>query len=181
MSLIEDLFLSINPRFSSIMVVDESGEKQWKRVEVKLKDHVVVPIFPLGLSPESYDKYFDDYIAKIVADQIPNNQPLWEIHIFKYPTSNAAGVVIFKLQHSLGDGISLMRALLSCLQRADNPSLPLTFPSVQSPSKSNHILKSVPKILSVVSNTVSDFLWSITKSTLVEDDQTPIRSGDPGS
>ncbi|KAJ0053187.1 hypothetical protein Pint_03066 [Pistacia integerrima] len=89
MSLIEDLFLSINPRFSSIMVVDESGEKQWKRVEVKLKDH--------------------------------------------------------------------------------------------SPSKSNHILKSVPKILSVVSNTVSDFLWSITESTLVEDDQIPIRSGDPGT
>jgi len=57
---------------------------------------------------------------------------MWEIHIIKYPTSHAARNVIFKLHHSLGDGFSLMGALLSCLQRVDNPSLPLTFPSIQS-------------------------------------------------
>jgi len=60
------------------------------------------------------------------------SRPMWEIHIIKYPTSHAARNVIFKLHHSLGDGFSLMGALLSCLQRVDNPSLPLTFPSIQS-------------------------------------------------
>ncbi|KAJ0110543.1 hypothetical protein Patl1_02265 [Pistacia atlantica] len=155
MSLIKDLFLPINPRFSSIMVVDENEEKQWKRVEVELHNH------------------------------FRRTRPLWEIHIIKYPTTTAAAVMIFKLHHSLGDGFSLMGALLSCLQRADNPSLPLSFPSVHLPSNrngnnNNNILKCVSKVLSVISMTVSDFSWSIIKSTLVEDDKTPIRSGDGG-
>lgn len=114
-------------------------------------------------------------------EQLPQSQPLWEIHIIKYPTSHAAGIVIFKLHHSLGDGFSLMGALLSCLQRADNPSLPLTFPTVSarlhSNKNNNSIFRCVSKIFSAVSETVSDFCRSIAKSTLLEDDQTPIRSG----
>lgn len=39
---------------------------------------------------------------------------------------------------------------------------------------------SVPKFFSLVSKTVTDFCWSLIKSTLVEDDQTPLRSGDAG-
>lgn len=161
-------------------VVDEKGEKQWKRVEVKLKDQVNVPIFPSGLSPEAYD----EYVSKIGMEQLPKTQPLWEIHLIKYPTTTAAGVLIFKLHHSLGDGFSLMGALLSCLQRADNPSLPLTFPSVQLPSKreddNTSRFRSFPKIFSVVSNTLSDFFWSVTKSTLIQDDVTPVRSAVDG-
>ncbi|XP_031255338.1 O-acyltransferase WSD1-like [Pistacia vera] len=124
MSSLKDVFLPINSRFSSVMVVDENGQKQWKRVEVTLEDHVNVPIFPSGLSPESYDNYLDEYISKIGMEEFAKSRPLWEIHIFKYPTTTAPGVLIFKLHHSLGDGFSLMRALLSCLQRADDPSLP---------------------------------------------------------
>ncbi|KAJ0054383.1 hypothetical protein Pint_02264 [Pistacia integerrima] len=169
----------------NLPVVDENGEKQWKRVEVEFHNHVKMPIFPSGLSPEFYDKYVDDYISKIGMEQFRRTRPLWEIHVIKYPTTTAAAVVIFKLHHSLGDGFSLMGALLSCLQRADNPSLPWTFPSVHLPSNrngsnNNNILKSVSKVLSVISTTVSDFSWSIIKSTLVEDDKTPIRSGDGG-
>ena len=119
-------------------VTDRKGEKQWKRVEVKLEDHVKIPIFPIGLLPESYDEYLDNYISKIAMNEFPHNKPLWEIHIVKYPTSNAASAIIFKLHHALGDGYSLMGALLSCLQRTDDPSLPLTFPSRQrSESKSD--------------------------------------------
>ncbi|XP_034905888.1 wax ester synthase/diacylglycerol acyltransferase 4-like [Populus alba] len=129
--LVRDVFLPINPRFSSIMLIDENGEKRWKKVEVKLKDHVYIPIFPEEMSPQFYDDYFEDYLSKLSTLQLPQSQPLWEIHLIKYPTSNAAGTVIFKIHHAIGDGYSLMGALLSCLQRADNPSLPLTFPSVQ--------------------------------------------------
>ncbi|KAI5338927.1 hypothetical protein L3X38_018199 [Prunus dulcis] len=49
LSFLQDVFLNISPRFSSIMV-DINGEKQWKRVEVKLRDHVHVPIFPSGIA-----------------------------------------------------------------------------------------------------------------------------------
>ncbi|KAH7533351.1 hypothetical protein FEM48_Zijuj04G0121700 [Ziziphus jujuba var. spinosa] len=179
MSLLENLFLPINPRFSSIMVDDKNGEKRWKKVEVKLEDHVKVPLFPSGLSLESYDKYFGDYLSKIAAERFSLNKPLWEIHIVKYPTTNAAGNLIFKLHHALGDGYSLMGALLSCLQRADNPSLPLTFPSIKNSkleSGSKSIFGYVTQIFSSAFNSMLDFNWSILKSSFLEDDQTPIRS-----
>ncbi|KAL6273546.1 hypothetical protein ACE6H2_024238 [Prunus campanulata] len=172
-SLLKNVFLPINPRFSSIMV-ENNGKKEWKRVEVKLEDHVKTPTFPSGLSLESYDKYFDDYISKLLPERFPQGKPLWEIHIINYPTSNAAANVIFKFHHALGDGYSLMGALISSMQRADNPSLPLTFPSrQQSEIKKENF---VTKTFSGFCNTISD-LWSGTLKTMNGDVLTPIRSG----
>ena len=151
---------------------------------MKVEDHVNIPIFPAGLSPTSYDEYLDDYMSKIAMGHFPQSKPLWEVHIFKYPTSNAAGNIIFKLHHSLGDGYSLMGALLSCLQRADNPSAPLTLPSarprLELESDNRSVLARVFQIFPLISNSISDFGWSFLKSTFVEDDRTPIRSGEEG-
>ncbi|KAA8526366.1 hypothetical protein F0562_008431 [Nyssa sinensis] len=184
MSLLKDIFLPINPRFSSVMVEDKHGAKKWKPVEVKLEDHIRTPIFPAGRSPEFYDEYLKDYLSKIAVDQLPQSRPLWEVHLIKYPTSDAAGSIIFKLHHALGDGFSLMGALLSCLQRADNPSLPLTFPSRQSNNKLDHkkdnIFQRVTQTFSGFINTALDFGWSLLKSNMIEDDLTPIRSGVDG-
>ncbi|KAF3444101.1 hypothetical protein FNV43_RR13791 [Rhamnella rubrinervis] len=184
MPLIRDLFLPIHPRFSSIMVSDANEKKLWKKVEVKLEDHVNFPTFPSGLSNEIYDRYFHDYLTKIAMERFPQNKPLWEIHIFKYPTSNAADCVIFKLHQALGDGYSLMGALLSCLQRADNPSLPLTFPSRKSSKfgsdNNRNMFCYVSRIFSTFLNSVKDFGWSIIKSNLLDDDRTPVRSGTDG-
>ncbi|XP_009600771.1 wax ester synthase/diacylglycerol acyltransferase 4-like [Nicotiana tomentosiformis] len=185
MKLLKDVFLPINPRFSSIMVRDKNGVKQWKKVEVKYKDHINVPIFPEGKSKEFYDNCFNEYLTKIAMGQLPQTRPLWEIHLFKYPTSKSAGNLVFKLHHSLGDGFSLMGALLSCLQRADNPSLPLTFPAFNSnPNSGNDYKKrfctNVAQMVSGVVNTFLDFGWSLLKSTSLEDERTPVRSGDEG-
>ena len=148
---------------------------------MKLEDHINVPIFPIGLSPDSYDKYYDDFISEIAMNQFPQNKPLWEIHIVKYPTSNAAGTIIFNLHHALADGYSLMGALLSSLQRADNPSLPLTHPfSQRLESKSDRLSRGVSQLFSLIFNTIYDFGWSVLKSNLIEDDRTPIRSGEKG-
>ncbi|KAL6218453.1 hypothetical protein ACLB2K_011666 [Fragaria x ananassa] len=176
MSLITNVFLPISPRFSSMMV-ETRGKKQWKRVEVELEDHVYIPIFPSGLSLASYDRYLDDYLSKLAVERLPEHRPLWEIHIIKYPTTSAAGTIIFKLHQALGDGFSLMGALLSCLQRAENPSLPLTFPSRKRSSQPrNKNGNFVTKVFSSVYNTISDIL----NSNMEEDDQTPIRSGNDG-
>ena len=64
---------------------------------MNLEDHVVTPTFPSGMSVDYYDECFNDYLSKIAAEQLPMHQPLWEIHIVKYPTKNAAGNVVFKL------------------------------------------------------------------------------------
>ncbi|KAI3987040.1 hypothetical protein MKX01_036830 [Papaver californicum] len=177
LSLLKDVFIPINPRFSSIMVKDdENGGKHWKKVSVKLDDHVQVPIFPEGLSLESYDEYLQEYTTKIAMEKLPQSRPLWEIHIFKYPTTYAAGTLLFKLHHALGDGYSLMGALFSCLQRSDNPSLPLTFPKIGAEKRKS----SVTENLSVFMNTVTDFTWSLMKSSFLEDHVSPVRSATVG-
>ncbi|XP_011001811.1 PREDICTED: O-acyltransferase WSD1-like isoform X1 [Populus euphratica] len=181
---LKDVFLPINPRFSSIMVADKDGVKRWKRVEVRLTDHVNFPVFTTGMSTQFYDECFDEYLSKMAMEQLPQSQPLWEVHIINYPTSHAASNIIFKLHHSLGDGFSLMGALLSCLQRADAPPLPLTFPSVQlhtnTSGRNCSMFRKVPRFFSSVYNTASDFCSSIIQSCLVKDDKTPIRSGHSG-
>lgn len=165
---------------------DEKGEMKWKRVELKAEDHIKVPTFPENESLESYDQYFDEYVTELMMERTAQDKPLWEIHVIKYPTSTCAGTLIFKLHHALGDGYSLMGALLSSLQRADDPSLPLSFPSRKSSSSSSSSTSEKgffrwfsSTVLSFF-NSISDFGWSIVKSTVVEDDKSPIRSGEEG-
>ncbi|KAL3714579.1 hypothetical protein ACJRO7_006486 [Eucalyptus globulus] len=186
MSLFRDNFLPINPRFSSIMVTGEKGARKWKKVGVNMENHVHVPSFssPKGSSsPSENDSFLKSYISQIAMQPFPQGQPLWEIHIIKCPTSEAQETLIFKLHHALGDGYSLVAALLSCLQRADDPSLPVTFPSVKKFSSANKdhrnigLRKVVSRCFSPLVNTVRDFGWSLLKSTCVKDDLSPIRSG----
>ncbi|KAE9457677.1 hypothetical protein C3L33_10430, partial [Rhododendron williamsianum] len=162
-------------------VRDKNGIKQWKRVEVNLKDHINVPVFQTSTGDQFYDQQFNDYLTKISLSQLPQSRPLWEIHVIKYPTRAAAGHVVFKLHHALGDGFSIMGALLSCLQRADDPSLPLTFPLLRNDLSLNaEGGKGIWNAFSGFFNTVSDFGWSLMKSSFAEDDRTLIRSGDEG-
>ncbi|KAF7822975.1 O-acyltransferase WSD1-like [Senna tora] len=176
--LLRTLFLPLNPRFSSIMIEDNRGNKQWKQVEVDIKEHIIVPTFPSDMSLESYDQYVEDYVSRIAGEHLPQNRPLWDLHIIKYPTTNSAGTFVFKLHHSLGDGYSLMGALLSCAQRVDDPSLPLTFPSSKKALKKDSIFRRFSQIVSPIFKSVPDFGWSVLKSTMMKDDETPIRSGD---
>ncbi|CAN0896822.1 Wax ester synthase/diacylglycerol acyltransferase 4 [Linum grandiflorum] len=171
-SLLRDLFLPISPRFSSVMVTNAKGVKKWRKVEVKLDDHIKAPKFPTNMSTDFYDKCLDKYLSNL-GPQFPEGKPLWEVHIIMYPTSSAAGSIIFRLHHSLGDGYSLMGALLSCLKRADDPSLPLTFPS-QGKHDSGC---SVSGFVSSAINTVSDLC---SKGGLAEDSKSAVRSGHDG-
>ncbi|CAN1219195.1 Wax ester synthase/diacylglycerol acyltransferase 11 [Linum perenne] len=170
-SLLQDLLLPINPRFSSIMA-------RGKKVHVNLDDHVYVPEFEPNMSIEFYDNCLEDYLANLGLPRFPEGKPLWDVHIIKYPTSGAAGSIIFRLHHSLGDGFTLMGILLSCLQRADDPSLPLTFPSNKHRG-SNSRNSTVGGVMSSVANTFSD-VCSILKNSLVADSKSAVRSGHNG-
>ncbi|KAA0031532.1 O-acyltransferase WSD1-like [Cucumis melo var. makuwa] len=175
---LRNLFLPINPRFSSILVTNEQGEKKWKRVNVEVEEHVKDPIFPPGLTIESYKAHFDEYLTKISMEEFRPDKPLWETHLFKYPTSpTVAGTMILKLHHSLGDGYSLMGVVLSCLHTASDPNVPLTFPSRRQRRFNNGVVKSLTGIVSAVCRTASDLGWSVFKGI---DEKTPIRSGREG-
>ncbi|PIA56366.1 hypothetical protein AQUCO_00700591v1 [Aquilegia coerulea] len=175
-----DLLL-VSPGFSSV-VVRKNGQQWWKRVEVQFEDHVVIPTFPPGLSPESYTKHYDEYFSKISLDKLPETRPLWELHIIKYPTQTAAGTLVFKMHHALGDGFSIMGAIFSMLKRADNPSLPLTFPSATSAPKEivkENIVKTSLGLVSRCFNTVFDIAHSMMHTAWYGDSPNPIRSGTP--
>lgn len=149
-----------------------------------MHDHYFDPEFPEGLSPEEYEECLHNYISKLALEQLPQNKPLWQIHKFRYPTRNGAGSLIFKLHHSLGDGYSLVGALLSCLQRADDPSLPLTLPSRQSstrPKKTNvSLLRAAAQFSFTVMTSLLDFGRAMLRSSITEDDYTPIRTSCDG-
>ncbi|KAI9093349.1 hypothetical protein K1719_027363 [Acacia pycnantha] len=169
------------PRFTSILVRDKSGVRKWQRVEVKLEDHIIEPT--ISWDSMSKDKCFSDYLSNIATPQLPHSKPLWEVHVINHSTNNTT--LVFKVHHSIGDGYTLMGVLLSCLKRADDPSLPVTFPSLKSSKTtlSDHhqaSLRRIPSFLSTIFTSIKDFGWSLLKSTLHEDDQTPIRSAHEG-
>ncbi|RDX57978.1 O-acyltransferase WSD1, partial [Mucuna pruriens] len=179
--LLKDLFLPISTRFSSILVVDKKGKKAWKQVHVDINQHIKIPTFPTATPLKLYDQRFNEYMSKIAMEELPQDKPLWEMHIFNYPTTNAAGTFIFKLHHALGDGYSFMTTLLSCLHNAHNPSIPIKFPSSRKGSMESKntktMLKILPQTASMVFKGVFDFGWTLLKDSLIPDDQTPIRSG----
>ncbi|KAH7669205.1 CoA-dependent acyltransferases protein [Dioscorea alata] len=174
---LQSIFLPINPRFSSIMVRDEHGVQKWRKVQVKLEEHLKVPVFPQGL--EQYDECLQDYITRISMEPLPFRKPLWDVSVIKYPTSTAAGTFVFRLHHALGDGYSLMAALFSCLKRVDDPSLPLTFPSSKPRRGWDSFLGFAQELSYACVNTIRDFGWSLMKSSVMEDSVSAIRSGVP--
>ncbi|XP_068649106.1 wax ester synthase/diacylglycerol acyltransferase 11-like [Aristolochia californica] len=178
------LFLSLNSRFSCITVKDEiTGAQYWRKVAVAVEDHIKVPSFDDGLPPDSYDHYLQEYLAEVAIEPFPESKPLWELHIFNYPTTHAAASVALKLHHALGDGYSLMGALLSCAKRADDPSLPLTYPSSAKLSfgeDQSNVFWKMWDTAQKIWRTTSDLGWRLLHVTRREDDCSAIRSGNPG-
>ncbi|KAL2937594.1 O-acyltransferase WSD1 [Bienertia sinuspersici] len=185
---LSDVFINVHPRLSSIVIENKRGRKMWKKVAVDVEDHIKVPSFPEGLSIKDYNEQFDNYTAKIATSQLPQDKPLWELHVINCPkVHTSAAVFIFKFHHAVGDGTSLMRGLLSCIKRVDDPSLPLTFPSKdRSTSRNNehctvantmtNMFKIVREFLSSVIYSLYDFAQGV-RLLLTEDSVTPIRSG----
>ncbi|PIA56362.1 hypothetical protein AQUCO_00700589v1 [Aquilegia coerulea] len=176
---IRNFLLATNARFSSIVDVDENGVPCWKKVNVKVEDHIIVPIFPKDLSTMDYDENLREYISKIAGEKLPYNQPLWEIHVVKYPNLNGEGSVVFKISHAIGDGHSLISTVYTAFRRVDDPSLPLALPNISLRVNGTE-KRSLWSYLSKCINTVSDLTWHVLKASVLEDSKSAIRSGKPG-
>ncbi|KAF5199216.1 O-acyltransferase wsd1 [Thalictrum thalictroides] len=177
--IIRNLFLPLNARFSSIIHFNEKGVPCWKKVDVRVEDHIIVPTFPKGLSTiEYYNECLQEYLAKIAAEPLSSNRPLWEVHVVKYPTLYGKGSVVFKFSHALGDGYSMVSVLFTVFKRADDPSRPLTLPDMSlSPYGGK---KSLWTYVSKCINTISDIASSALKGSILEDSKSAIRSGKLG-
>ncbi|KAF4384563.1 hypothetical protein F8388_003870 [Cannabis sativa] len=190
-----------HPRFCSLPVKDEKlkgGEMKWVRTEVDLEKHVISPE-EVDLSSISPDKYVEDYIHNLTKSSVDKSRPLWDLHILNVKTTEAEAVGIFRVHHSIGDGISLMSLLLACTRQISDPEALPTLPTAKNNNNNNavhHHYKSfgfftakylmslvlrVWWVLNLFWNTFWDVLKFMgTALLLIKDSKTPIK-GPPGS
>ncbi|PON98013.1 O-acyltransferase [Trema orientale] len=185
-----------HPRFSSLLVVDEKdgGKMKWVRTEVDLDKHVIVPdIDPnMGTSP---DEFVENYIYDLTKTSLDKSKPLWEVHVINLRTSDAEGVGVFRIHHSLGDGTSLMSLLLACTRQTADPTALPTLPAAEKRRKevkgggggggfirsySQCFLLGFWWLLRLLWNTLVDVVVFMATASFLKDTQTPIE-GYPGS
>lgn len=174
-----------HPRFSSLLVEDEGGKMKWVRTEVDLNKHVVVPEIDPNI--ESPDKFVEDYIYNLTKTGLDKSKPLWEVHILNLTTSDAKGVAVFRIHHSLGDGMSLMSLLLACTRQVADPTALPTLPTRKSDGRnggfirrSSHCFFGIWWLLVLFWNTFVDVLMFMATSLFLRDTKTPI-SAPPNS
>ncbi|KAF4384564.1 wax ester synthase/diacylglycerol acyltransferase 11 [Cannabis sativa] len=186
-----------HPRFSSLQVVDEesgSGKMKWVRTEVDLDKHIIVPIIDPNMEEFiSPDKFLENYIYSLTKNNLllDRSKPLWDVHVLNLKTSNAEGVVIFRIHHSLGDGISLMSLLLACTRQIEKPEAVPTLPTKKIINTYDHNNRFISKlsiyycflglwwILKLFWNTFVDFVLFVATALFLKDTHTPLR-GLPG-
>ncbi|XP_009760121.1 wax ester synthase/diacylglycerol acyltransferase 6-like isoform X2 [Nicotiana sylvestris] len=181
-----------HPRFSSLQVIDESDDSRnmkWIPTTVNLDDHVIVPDLKPNPNNMDTDKLVEDYISNLSAVSIDMSKPLWDLHILNVKTSHAEATCIFRLHHSIGDGVSLVSLLLSCFRKSSDPtSLPTLLVSSSSSSKGKSNLSNnrgsiwslmwqyLVKLWSCISllfNTVVDVPMFVATALFLKDSQSP--------
>ncbi|KAJ0086270.1 hypothetical protein Patl1_07750 [Pistacia atlantica] len=130
------------PRFCSLQVEDDTvkGGLKWvnHQKEVNLDNHVIVPNLDIN-NIESPDMFVEDYVSNLSKTGIKMSMPMWDIHLLNLKTTDAESVAVFRVHHSLGDGISLMSLFLACTRKISNSNEPPTISIVKkvNPSKSS--------------------------------------------
>ncbi|XVF67553.1 hypothetical protein PTKIN_Ptkin10aG0130500 [Pterospermum kingtungense] len=132
-SAVESSLMVQHPRFCSLLVHDRNGFEHWRRTQVDIDQHVIVTNNRLdksgnfveeshGISSEEEGEEDDDeaavnqYVADLsVSSPLSMDKPLWELHVLM-----AHNCIVFRIHHSLGDGISLMSMLMASCRRADD-------------------------------------------------------------
>lgn len=166
----------------------DGGKLKWIRTEVDVDRHIIVPnIDPnMEISP---DKFMEDYIYNLTKTSLDHSKPLWEVHVLNLKTNDAEGVVVFRIHHSLGDGISLMSLLLACTRQIDNPQALPTLPTKKkriSSDKNSFITRFSQSfiglwwVFQLFWNTVVDVFLFMASAYFLRDTHTPIR-GPPGT
>ncbi|KAJ0024006.1 hypothetical protein Pint_07656 [Pistacia integerrima] len=172
------------PRFCSLQVEDETvkGGLKWvNQKEVNLDNHVIVPNLDIN-NIESPDKFVEDYVSNLSKTGIKMSMPMWDIHLLNLKTTDAESVAVFRVHHSLGDGISLMSLFLACTRKISSPNEPPTIPMVKkvNPSKSSRgfwgkFIKLWLVILLFWNTLVDVSMFIATSLSLLNDTKTPLK------
>ncbi|KAG2326850.1 hypothetical protein Bca52824_009578 [Brassica carinata] len=163
-----------HPRFSSRLVNDNRQEQKWVRTKVVAEDHVTIP--KIELENASADGFLESYVSDLTTIPLDTSKPLWEVHLLDLKTSDAENVVVLKIHHSVGDGMSLMSLVHACTRKTSNhdelPSLPNeNRPSSKSMAGHSRLIWMVM----LVWNTLCDALKFIATTMFLKDTDTPIK------
>ncbi|XP_057991466.1 wax ester synthase/diacylglycerol acyltransferase 11-like isoform X2 [Hevea brasiliensis] len=118
-STIKNSFMVKHPRFCSLLVRDKNGFEHWRRTEIDIDRHIILVDETAATNGgDDVDKIVNDYIADLSSSSpLGCDKPLWEIHMMMKQKC-----AIFRIHHSLGDGISLMSMLLAICRKAEDPA-----------------------------------------------------------
>lgn len=168
MTEIQNSVMLQHPRFTSLMVLDHRGVEHWRPTEIDLHRHVLVFDHPVSDAVDDQSA-ISDYIGDLcTTPKLSMDKPLWEIHLLK-----AHKCIIFRIHHSLGDGISLMSLLLaSCRKHHDPGALPtVSIPTTKSRSSLWNLLTALFFSFIYVIQFMFRCLW-------IRDRKTAISGGD---
>ncbi|XP_074319828.1 wax ester synthase/diacylglycerol acyltransferase 5-like [Silene latifolia] len=182
-----------HPRFSSNLVLDpkKAGKPTgWIRTQVNMDDHVIIPDFNPNM--DSPDQFLEDYVSNITKTPMDLSKPLWEIHLLNIKTREANSVAVFRIHHSIGDGISLMSLVLACTRQTANPDALPTLPIDTNKKKKKRKITSLSSSLGFLScffglmfifkllwYTLIDLVMFMATSLWLKDTKTPVKGG-PG-
>src|ERR1700710_1935087 len=75
--------------------------------DFRIEDHIVTARIP----EPGDDAALHAYVEQHVADPLPKDQPLWQLHFLS--GYRDGGAMLLRASHALGDGTALMHALLA--------------------------------------------------------------------
>ncbi|KAI3947740.1 hypothetical protein MKX01_034405 [Papaver californicum] len=122
-----------HPRFRSVLVRNKNGREYWERTQnVNLDEHIFLIQGVESLCSD--DKIVNEYVADLtVSSPLSVDKPLWEIHVLK-----DQNVLVWRIHHALGDGVSLMSLILAMCRKVDEPDKLPTIPAAKSVKNDNN-------------------------------------------
>ena len=150
-------------------------------------EHLIIP--DVDPEMESPDQFVEDYVSNITKTPMDFSRPLWEVHVLHVKTSKANSVCIFRIHHSMGDGISLVSLLLACTRKSSDPDAVPSLPIDK--KKKNKALQTCGSLgflgyfvlillfLKVLWNTLVDVVMFAATMIFLKDTGTPLK-GKPG-
>ncbi|TYH33250.1 hypothetical protein ES332_D13G045900v1 [Gossypium tomentosum] len=193
-SAIKSSLMVQHPRFCSLLVRDKNGFEHWRKTPIDIGQHVVVVNNRLDKSGNFIDQTqgsttteeddeaaVNQYVADLsVSSPLSTDKPLWELHVL-----TAHKCAVFRIHHSLGDGISLMSMLMANCRRADDAeALPRMVPDKKTVIKGEKgrvwfwLFGVLWWFLKMVVFTLLFSMEFVLRSLLVSDEKTAITGGD---
>lgn len=166
-----------HPRFCSLLVRDDNGFEHWRKTRLDVDRHVIVVKNRVNEDEEDDEVAVNLYAADLsVSSPLSTDKPLWEVHLL-----TAHKHVVFRIHHSLGDGISLMSMLMaSCRKVSDPDALPMMVPEKTTEKKrdSPWSFGSMWGFLKMAWLTFVFVLEFLLRSLFVSDRKTAVSGGD---